>query len=125
MRPFIPVVPLLLLGIPFVSYRDPIGDRQRIQGIVNQLEEELLVPEMISIGSLMIQSRLLSLIAAVIIGYFVVIAKLRLIQAPQPAAGKMMDKFINAVILAVFVWKFSPVLTTPSLLWKQPLSLLA
>jgi len=83
------------------------------------------VPEIMQIGSFMIQTKVLILIVSIIFAYYVVRWKLGRVQIPDEISRKLLDKMINAVILAIFVWKFTPLLQEPSLLWTRPLSLLA
>lgn len=79
------------------------------------------MPEIFQFGPFMIKLDWLLLAASGLIGYLIMQWKLK----KSNYNGKpIMDKFSNGLMIVFFVWKFSPVLFTPSILWNNPLGLL-
>lgn len=77
------------------------------------------MPEVIMIGSAIIQTKLPVLIVSFIVAYYVVKWKLVRLQIPEPVRNQLLDKCINATIIGLIVWKFTPVIKEPSLLWTN------
>jgi len=91
-----------------------------------QLWKEIIsVPEIIKIGSVMVQTKLLVLIASIILAYYVARWKLVRLKVDDATVRILLDKLINTLILGTLVWKLTPMLMNPSLLWTRPLSLLS
>jgi len=83
------------------------------------------VPEIIKIGSVMVQTKLLVLIASIILAYYAARWKLVHLKVDEATGRTLLDKLINALILAVLVWKLTPLFMNPGLLWTRPLILLS
>jgi hypothetical protein len=83
------------------------------------------VPEIIMIGSVLVRTKLLVLIASIILAYYVTRWKLGSLRVDEANGRTLLDKLVNALIIAVLVWKLTPLLMNPSLLWTRPMSLLS
>ena len=79
------------------------------------------MPEILNVGPFMIKLSWLLLAISGIAGYWAMKFKWKKTQyVHQP----ILDLLFNGLMIIFFTWKLSSVLFTPSLLWKQPLSLL-
>lgn len=86
--------------------------------------EQLIVTELISIGSFIIQTKLLILIVSIVLAYYVVRWKLAGIGTSEADSSVMLDKLMNAVLIAIIVWKLTPLIENPQMVLTRPLSLL-
>ncbi|GFR37972.1 hypothetical protein PRECH8_12680 [Insulibacter thermoxylanivorax] len=82
------------------------------------------MPEIIQLWSFLIQMKLLVLILSIAASYFVIRWRLVRLKAEEKTIRKLLDHFISAAIIAILVWKFTPILQSPSLLWTRPFSVL-
>jgi len=79
------------------------------------------MPELLQFGPFMIRFSWLLWAVSGLIGYTVMKYRWkRTAYSDRP----VLDILTSGVIITAMVWKFSPVLFTPSILWKSPLSLL-
>ncbi len=79
------------------------------------------MPEILQFGPFMIKLDWVLLAVSGLIGYFVMQRRIKQsCYRDQP----ILDKFSTGLMIVFFVWKFSPVLFTPSALWENPLGLL-
>ncbi|MBO8173244.1 MAG: hypothetical protein H0Z33_15310 [Bacillaceae bacterium] len=81
-----------------------------------------MLPDILSLGPFMIRASWLALIIGGLAG--LVLFKYRAKAVVPEQADTLENILSNSMILFVVVWKFSPALTSPSLLWTQPSALL-
>jgi uncharacterized membrane-anchored protein YhcB (DUF1043 family) len=74
----------------------------------------------VQIGSLYLNWSLFTFMVAVAIGYAAIVFSLR--KATNQQAVK--DIVLNSMILGIFVWKLSPALFEPSMIWSSPFKVL-
>lgn len=82
------------------------------------------MPELISIGTFLIQTKLLVLVISILVSYYVLKWKLSRIGMSASEGSVLLDKLMNAVLIAVMVWKLAPLVQNSELAWNRPLSLL-
>lgn len=87
-------------------------------------KEIVAVPEIINVGSVLVKMKLLVLIASIILACYAARWKLARLQVDAASGRMMLDKLVNAFILAVLVWKLTPLVMNPALLWTRPIGLL-
>ncbi|HEY0828988.1 MAG TPA: prolipoprotein diacylglyceryl transferase family protein [Bacilli bacterium] len=79
------------------------------------------MPEILQLGPFMIKLDWLLLAVSGLMGYLVM---QRRIKQSYYRDKPILDRFSTGLMIVFFVWKFSPVLFTPSILWENPLGLL-
>jgi prolipoprotein diacylglyceryltransferase len=80
------------------------------------------MPDVLQIGPLQLQGRLLALLLACVVGLWLIRRQVR--QSQDEIKLPIDDIIFNAAIIVVLTWKFGIVLTQPSILWTQPTKLL-
>jgi hypothetical protein len=79
------------------------------------------MPEILNLGPFMIKLDWVLLALSGIAGYMVMSKKLK---ATDHRNGPLLDQFTNGLLFVFLIWKLSPVIFQPSLLWTSPFSLL-
>lgn len=79
------------------------------------------MPEILQFGPFMIKMDWLLMGASGMVGYFVL---QKLIKNSTFGDRPILDKLFNSFIIVFFVWKFSPLLFSPSILWNSPYRLI-
>lgn len=79
------------------------------------------MPEILQFGPFMIKMDWLLMGISGMVGYFVL---QQLIKSSIFDDRLILDKLFNSFIIVFFVWKFSPLLFTPSILWNSPYRLI-
>lgn len=79
------------------------------------------MPEILQFGPFMIKSDWLLLFISGYIGYFFV---QREIKKSEYHDRPLLDKTINTMLIVFLCWKLSPILSNPSILWRNPLGLI-
>ena len=79
------------------------------------------MPDVLQVGFLMIRVNWLLIGISGVAGYFAMKHKFK---KTDLAERPVLDKLFNALIIVFLVWKLSPLLSTPSMLWTMPFGLL-
>lgn len=79
------------------------------------------MPEVLQVGPFMIRLEWLLLAISGLAGYLTIQVVLK---KNGYDAKPILDKIFNGILIVFFVWKFSPLISTPSILWRYPASLL-
>lgn len=79
------------------------------------------MPDIISVGSFMIQGRLLAVIVAAISGWVAVKLACRSLDSSEKVIS---DLLVNCALIVIVVWKFGFIWESPALIWENPKMLL-
>lgn len=90
------------------------------------------MPDVVQIGPLQLQGKLIALLLACVLGFWLMRRAVRqwnrvepeVPTADQVAVKGMDDLILNAVLIVFFTWRLGSLLTQPSLLWESPMKLL-
>ncbi|MFD2673600.1 hypothetical protein [Marinicrinis sediminis] len=81
------------------------------------------MPELLQIGSFMIQSKLLIAFTAGISAYYAMLWKLKQSEVLR-LSPRFLEILMNGAWIVILIWKFGPLLTHPSLVVEHPLMIL-
>ncbi|MBJ6362535.1 prolipoprotein diacylglyceryl transferase family protein [Paenibacillus sp. GCM10012307] len=79
------------------------------------------MPDILQFGPFIIKADWLLWGISAVAGYF---AMQRLIKSSHFADRSILDKLVNSFMIVLLVWKFSPLLFSPSILWNDPYRLI-